>query len=238
MYNLQAIISKGTNNALIQFERFGQIANNLSNVQTTGYKKVTFEQILKEDGYLTGAVRTDYSQGSIRITSNPYDVAIDGPGFIPVISPSGEVQYTRDGAFKQGKNGYLTTSDGWLVGEGIKIPTNCYKFEIKTNGDVLVYDARGDKAKKVGTIPLVQFDNPDGMQSSDMNRLIATDNAGEGRLVKNHDFIKQNNLERANVSIYQSATDLLRLNASMLASMQMLKLADTMYNKSINIREG
>lgn len=238
MYNLQAIISKGTNNALIQFERFGQIANNLSNVQTTGYKKVTFEQILKEDGYLTGAVRTDYSQGSIRITSNPYDVAIDGPGFIPVVSPSGEVQYTRDGAFKQGKNGYLTTSDGWLVGEGIKIPTNCYKFEIKTNGDVLVYDARGDKAKKVGTIPLVQFDNPDGMQSSDMNRLIATDNAGEGRLVKNHDFIKQNNLERANVSIYQSATDLLRLNASMLASMQMLKLADTMYNKSINIREG
>lgn len=84
MYNLQAIISKGTNNALIQFERFGQIANNLSNVNTTGYKKVTFEQILKEDGYLTGAVRTDYSQGSIRITSNPYDVAIDGPGFIPV----------------------------------------------------------------------------------------------------------------------------------------------------------
>lgn len=103
MYNLQAIISKGTNNALIQFERFGQIANNLANVNTTGYKKVTFEQILKEDGYLTGSVRTDYSQGSIRITSNPYDVAIDGPGFIPVVSPSGEVQYTRDGAFKQGK---------------------------------------------------------------------------------------------------------------------------------------
>ena len=42
MYNLQGIISKGTNNALIQFERFGQIANNLSNVNTTGYKKVTF----------------------------------------------------------------------------------------------------------------------------------------------------------------------------------------------------
>ncbi len=238
MYNLQAIISKGTNNALVQFERFGQIANNLSNVNTNGYKKVTFEQILKEDGYLTGTVKTDYSQGSIRITSNPYDVAIDGPGFIPVVSPSGEVQYTRDGAFRQGKNGYLTTSDGWLVGEGIKIPSNCFKFEIKQNGDVLVYGARGDKAKKVGTIPLIQFDNPAGMQASDMNRLIATEDAGEAHLIKDHDCIKQNNLERANVSIYQSATDLLRLNASMLASMQMLKLADTMYNKAINIREG
>lgn len=76
------------------------------------------------------------------------------------------------------------------------------------------------------------------MQASDMNRLIATDDAGEARLIKNHDSFKQNNLEQANVSIYSSATDLLRLNASMLASMQMLKLADTMYNKSINIREG
>ena len=238
MYNLQAIISKGTNNALIQFERFGEIANNLSNTQTNGYKKVTFEQILREDGYLTGTVRTDYSQGSIRITSNPYDVAIDGPGFIPVVSPSGEVQYTRDGSFRQGKNGYLTTSDGWIVGEGIKIPTNCYKFTIKTNGDVMVYDNRGDKPTKVGTIPLIRFDNPDGMKTSDMNRLIATEDAGEGRLIKGHETIKQNNLERANVSVYQSATDLLRLNASMLASMQMIKLADQMYNKSINIREG
>ena len=238
MYNLQGIISKGTNNALIQFERFGQIANNLSNVNTNGYKKVTFEQIMTENGYLTGTLKTDYSQGSIRITSNPYDVAIDGPGYIPVVSPSGEVQYTRDGNFKQGKDGYLTTSDGWIVGEGIKIPTNCYKFEIKPDGRVLVYDARGDKPQKIGTIPLVRFDNPDGMQQGEMNRMIATADAGEARLVKNHDCLKQNNLEQSNVSIYQCSTDLLRLNASMLASMQMLKLADSMYNKAINIRES
>ena len=238
MYNLQGIISKSTNNALLQFERFGQIANNLANVQTTGYKSVSFEQILKEDGYLTGAVRTDNTQGSVRITSNPYDVAIDGEGYIPVVSPSGEVQYTRDGAFKQGKNGYLTTRDGWIVGEGIKIPTNCYKFEIRQNGDVFSYDARGDKPKKIGTIPLIRFDNPAGMQLADMNRVKPTDEAGEARLVKNHDCIKQNNLEASNVSMYRSATDLLRLNASMLASMQMMKLADNMYNKAINIREA
>ena len=238
MYNLQGIISKGTNNALIQFERFGQIANNLSNVQTTGYKNVTFEQILKEDGYLTGSVRTDNSQGSIRITSNPYDVAIDGAGFIPVTSPKGEVQYTRDGAFKQGKGGYLTTRDGWIVGEGIKIPSNCYKFEIKKNGEVVAYDERGDKPRKLGTIPLIRFDNPMGMEMTDMNRLKPTDEAGKARLVKNHDCFRQSNLEASNVSIYRSATDLLRLNASMLASMQMLKLADNMYNKAINIREA
>ncbi|MBR6301468.1 flagellar hook basal-body protein [bacterium] len=238
MYNLQGIISKGTNNALVQFERFGQIANNLANVQTTGYKNVSFEQILKEDGYLTGSVKTNYTQGSIRITSDPYDVAIDGAGYIPVTSETGEVQYTRDGAFKQGKNGYLVTRDGWIVGEGIQIPTNCFKFEIKKNGEVFAYDERGDKPKKIGTIPLVRFDNPAGMEMADMNRLKPTDEAGEARLVKNHDCFRQNNLEMSNVSIYRSATDMLRLNASMLASMQMLKLADNMYNKAINIREA
>ena len=238
MYNFQAIISKGTNNALVQFERFGMLAHNLSNVDTNGYKKQTFEQILKEDGYLTGSVRTDYSQGSVRVTENPYDVAIDGPGYIPVTSPTGEVQYTRDGAFRLGKDGYLITSDGWMVGDGIKIPANCYKFVIKKNGEVIAYDSHSDKPKKLGHIPLIQFDNPDGMEQTDMDRLIATDDAGQGRLVKNHDFFKQACLERANVSVYSAANDLLRLNASMLASMQMLKVADQMYNKAINIREG
>ena len=238
MYNLQGLMTQGINNALVQFEKFGQIANNLSNFQTTGYKDVQFEQVMKENGYLTGSVRTNYTQGSIRITSNPYDVAIDGVGYIPVVSPEGEVQYTRDGSFTQGKNGYLTTRDGWIVGEGIKIPSNCYKFEIKENGDVLSYDTRGTKAKKVGTIPLVRFDNPAGMEQAEMNRMKPSSDAGEARLVKNRDCFRQNNLEASNVSIYNSATDLLRLNASMLASMQMIKLADSMYNKAINIREA
>ena len=85
--------------------------------------------MLNEDGYLTGAIRTETRQGSIQVTSNPYDVAINGTGYIPVVSPEGEVAYTRDGAFKQGKDGYLVTTDDWIVGEGIKIPANCYKFE-------------------------------------------------------------------------------------------------------------
>lgn len=237
MYNLQGIISKGTNNALVQFERFGEIANNLANMNTNGYKKVSFEDILKEDGYVTGAVRIDRSQGSLRTTSNPFDVAIDGSGYIPVVSESGEVQYTRDGAFRQSKDGYLTTSDGWIVGDGIKIPANCMKFEIKKNGEVLAYDSKTGKGKKIGTIPLIRFDNPDGMQQADMNRLVATENAGEGRLVKNHDCFRQNTLERSNVSVFEASTDLLRLNASMLASMQMLKMANTMYDRAIQIRQ-
>lgn len=238
MYTIQGIIRKSINNTYTQFERLGNVANNLVNYNTNAYKSVRFEQMLTEDGYLTGAIRTNHNQGSIKITTNPYDVAIDGAGFIPVVSPNGEVQYTRDGAFKQGKNGYLVTNDDWIVGEGIQIPANCYKFEIKPDGEVVSFDSATATEKHLGTIPLVRFDSPEGLEQADMNRLVATEDSGEPRLVKGHTCFKQNNIETSNTNIYNSTSDMLRLNASMIASMRMLKVVDDMYNKAINIREG
>ena len=237
MQNLQGIIRRSTNNVTNQWEKLGYIANDLANCNTIGYKGVRFEQMLQADGYLTGAVRTDYEQGSIRVTSNPFDVAIDGAGFIPVFSKNGEVAYTRDGSFKQGKDGYLMTNDDWIVGNGIKIPSNCYKFQIKQNGDVVAYDTKDAPPKKIGNIPLVRFDCPEGLEQTDMNKLTPTDESGEAMLVKNHTCFRQNNLENSNVDMYAAVGDMLRMNASMLASTRMMKVVDDMYNKGINIRE-
>ena len=238
MYTIQGVIRKGINNAFTQFERLGKVGNNLANMNTNAYKTVRFEQMLGEDGYLKGAIRTDFAQGSIRITSNPYDVAIDGAGFIPVTSPTGEVQYTRDGGFKQGKDGYLVTNDGWMVGEGIQIPTNCYRFQIKPNGDVYAYEAGKKNERLLGNIPLVRFASPEGLEQADMNRFKSTEESGEAVLVKGHDCFKQHNIETSNTSVYNSTSEMLRLNASMIASTRMLKVVDDMYNKAINIREG
>jgi len=237
MYSFQGIVRKSTNNTLHQYERLGNIANNLANMNTTGYKSIRFEQMLNSDGYLTGTVRTDYKQGSIRVTSNPYDVAINGTGFIPVVSPEGEVAYTRDGAFKQGKEGYLVTNDDWLVGEGIKIPTNCYKFQIKPDGDVVSYDTATSEPRKLGTIPMVRFESPESLEQLGMNKVVPTEDSGEAILVKNHDCFAQNNIETSNTNVYSAVNDMLRLNASMIASMRMMKVVDDMYNKAINIRE-
>ena len=237
MYSMQGIVRKSVNNVATQFEKLGYVANDLANMNTRGYKSVTFEQMLHEDGYLQGAIRSNYKQGSIQITSNPYDVAINGTGFIPVVSPEGEVAYTRDGAFKQGKDGYLVTSDGWLVGEGIQIPANCYKFEIKPNGEVYTYDAANTKPKKLGTIPLVRFASQENLEQTGMNKLVPTADSGDPMLVKDHDCFCQNNLENSNINIYSSTSEMLRLNASLLASTRMMKVVDDMYNKAINIRE-
>ena len=70
-----------------------------------------------------------------------------------------------------------------------------------------------------------------------MNKLAPTEESGEAQLVKDHDCFCQNNLENSNINIYASTSEVLRLNASLLASTRMMKVVDDMYNKAINIRE-
>ena len=237
MYNMQAVIRKSINNTTMQFEKLGYLANNLANYNTVGYKTSRFEQILREDGYVDGAIRTNALQGSIRVTANPYDIAIDGEGYIPVVSPDGEIQYTRDGSLKRGENGYLVTVDDWMVGDGIKIPANSYRFEIKPNGDVMNYDNAGSLPEKIGTIPIVQFENPEELEQGHNNKMVYNEQSGAPKIIKDSDNIRQNAIEVSNTNIYDEINDLMRLNTSMIASMNLMKVADDMYNKAINIRE-
>ena len=237
MFNAQAIIRRSINNATNQFDKLAHVGNNLANYNTSGYKCVRFEQMLKESGYIEGAIRTDSKQGSLRLTNNPYDIAIDGAGYIPVTSPDGEIQYTRDSSFKKAADGYLYTLDDWLVGDGIKIPPNCYKFQVKPNGDVISYDNAGSPGEKVGRIPLVTFDSPEDLEQGINNKMVPTKESGEAKLTMNHDRFKQHFSENSNTNIYAEVNEMLRLNASMIASMRLLKVADDMYNKGINIRE-
>ena len=73
---------------------------------------------------------------------------------------------------------------------------------------------------------------------ADNNKLRPTDESGEPQLLKKHERFCQNQLENSNISVFGNVTDMLRLNASMLASTKMMKVVDDMYNKSINIRES
>ena len=70
-----------------------------------------------------------------------------------------------------------------------------------------------------------------------MNRLQVTDESGQPELVRDHECFCQNNLETSNTNVYNSTSDMLRLNASLIASTRMMKVVDDMYNKAINIRE-
>ena len=99
------------------------------------------------------------------------------------------------------------------------------------------YDDAGSPGKKVGTIPLVTFDAPEELEQGVNNKMVATNESGQPKLVWEHDRSKQHFSENSNTNIYAEVNDMLRLNASMIASMRLLKVADDMYNKGINIRE-
>ncbi len=237
MYNLQGIIRKGIVNTEVQFEKLGYVSSNIANLNTMSYKGVRFEQILDENGYLDGVVRTDHKAGSMFKTGREFDVAVDGYGFIPITSKNGEISYTRDGSFKIGKDGYLVTTSGDLVADGIKIPVNYKNILIKEDGEIFALMDRGENGKSIGKIPLVSFQNPEGLQEVGGNKFIATENSGEPMLFKEHTFIKQGFLETSNVNAYDNINDVLRLNTSMLAGFKLMKTVNDMYTKSINLTE-
>lgn len=237
MTTIHGIINRGIVNSELQFEKMGYISSNVSNYNTHGYKAVRFEQILDENGYLSGVERTDFSQGAIQRTDNIFDVAIDGAGFIPVTSPTGDVTYTREGGFKVNKDGYIITNDGYIVGDGIQVPVNFDNFSIKPDGEVEVYSHDGMTRETLGYIPLVNFQNPEGLKKSDNNKYYLTAESGEPVLIKKHKKFKQGNIELTNIDMLNEVNSILRLNASMLASFKVMQTVNDMYAKALQLNQ-
>ena len=236
-YNLQGLIRRNTINALTQFERMGFYSENISNWSTNAYKATRFEEILGENGYAKGVVRTDHAQGSIQVTKRPLDVALDGAGFIPVTSKTGEIFYTRDGSFCLGKDGYIMTQTGEIVGSGIQIGADSVKVEIRKNGDVYTYTDLSKEPEYKGNIPVVLFQNPEGLKEVGGNKYTKTEISGDEQLIVDHSRIKQYSIERSNVDLFDHVNQVMRVNASLLASTTLMGAVDSMYEKAINIRE-
>jgi len=110
-----------------RMESLDMLANNIANSETGGYKtdREFYSLYTSAEGMLPGSEDpatlpvieknyTDYSQGSMRMTSNPLDLGIQGKGFFAVDSPSG-VAYTRNGSFQMTAAGKLVNADGYAV---------------------------------------------------------------------------------------------------------------------------
>ena len=236
-YNLQGIVRKASTNMVVEFDRLAYATQNLANVNTNGYKAVRFEDVIDADGSVHGMERVDTKTGDYLITNNPLDIALQGGGYIPVTTPQGEIRYTRDGAFMTNSEGLLVTKTGDLVGSGIKIDANSAKIDIKPNGDVFVYKKLTDEPEYAGTIPLVQFENPEALKDVGANEYIATEGSGKMKLIDDHQSIKQYGIERANVDVISEIYMVSRINASILATTSLMKAVDQMYQQAINITE-
>jgi flagellar basal-body rod protein FlgG len=156
-------------------DRQAVIANNIANASTAGFKRhvavqkgfyQAFETELRHPAWFnadrapgggTKVIETyaDFSNGVLRTTGNPLDVAIVGPGFLSVNTPNGE-RYTRNGQFSLGQNGELLVGDGYQVlgAGGGPIVVNGASVGIAGDGTVMVDGA------PVGQVQLTEFENP------------------------------------------------------------------------------
>jgi flagellar basal-body rod protein FlgG len=173
------------------------IANNLANVNTTGFKRsqINFQDLLyvtmEEPGTeiasginsptgieIGSGVRAAstvkvFSAGELESTARPLDIAITGDGFLQVTMPNGDLRYTRDGSLMTNANGELVTSSGNAIEPAISVPIDATSVSIEKDGGVNITDSSGTQSV-IGTIQLARFPNPSGLQNEGGNLLSET----------------------------------------------------------------
>jgi len=166
------------------------VANNLANMNTTGYKAdgSLFEEYLNSDARAgqTGArisfvldrgIWHDMGQGPVERTGNPLDVAIDGNAFLVVQTPRGE-RYTRNGAMQINASGQLVTADGNpVLGDGgpIALQPNDRQVSISRDGTISVREGTSKVDSVRGKLRLVTFNNPQQLQKDGSSTFNAAD---------------------------------------------------------------
>lgn len=213
------------------------IANNLANVNTTGFKRsrVSFEDVLYETlqgarivdyqgaetvgpvqvgkGVRVGAIVRLHGQGAPENTERPLDMAIEGEGFFQVQRPDGTTAYTRDGNFQISDQGQLVTNGGYLVLPGVTVPSDANSVTISANGTVSVQQANNPSAVEIGRIEVARFLNPSGMLAVGQNLYQSTPASGDPILGFPQDegfgLLNQGSLESSNVEIVTEMTEMI-----------------------------
>jgi flagellar basal-body rod protein FlgG len=179
------------------------ISNNIANMNTVGYKKqqAEFQDLLYQTlaqagaqssdqgtivptgvqigaGVKTGSVYRINTQGAMTATGNQYDLAINGRGFFQVLTPTGDIAYTRAGNFSVNDTGQLVTQDGYQVQPAISIPQDATNVTISAAGQVQVTQPGNATPSVVGQLELASFANEAGLSAQGGNLLLQTGASG------------------------------------------------------------
>ncbi|MES2604258.1 MAG: flagellar basal-body rod protein FlgG [Pseudomonadota bacterium] len=220
-----------------QQTKMSVISNNLANASTTGFKRTraVFEDLLYQNQRQVGAqssqetlyptglmigtgVRTVateklFSQGAMSQTQNPLDVGIDGKGFLQVVLPDGNIAYTRDGGLQVDSQGALVTSSGYAIQPNITIPSDAMSITIGTDGTVSVRQPGQANTTQVGSLQLVDFVNPAGLQPMGSNLYIESSASGAPQTgtpgVNGLGTVMQGFVEGSNVNVVEELVSMI-----------------------------
>lgn len=233
------------------------ISNNLANLQTPGFKRarVSFENIaLISPQQVAQGQRTDsagsgtetlparpvFSEGSLKQTGNPLDLAVQGQGFFEVVTPSGDHLYTRDGQFHVDQNGYLATANGNRLAGDIQVPPDARNLRVDTRGRVMATLGSATSESQLGQIELATFPSASDLQAVGSNAYVPTEASGAPSIGQpdQTDFgtVHQGMLEQSNVDMVHEMTSLVLAQRSYQLNARVLQAADQILDTINNLR--
>jgi len=239
------------------------IANNLANVNTSGFKKsrADFQELLYQVsktpgsstsadtvsptgiqvglGSRTAAVQKVFSTGDMMQTENELDLAIEGRGFFQVEMPDGTTAYTRSGALKKDGDGRLTTSEGYLLTPQIVIPENTTSISIGQDGTVDVFLDGESTSTEIGVIEMAIFSNESGLRSLGRNLFAETISSGVATTgipgENGLGTLSQGYLEGSNVSVMEEMVNMIAGQRAYEVNSKAIQTADEMLQMTNNL---
>jgi flagellar basal-body rod protein FlgG len=240
------------------------IANNLANVNTSGFKKSRAEfqdllyQILRPAGAASSqdttiptgiqlghgarpsAVQKIFTQGDFQNTENELDWSIEGDGFFQIELPNGETSYSRSGEFKLDADGRIVNPDGFLLVPEISVPTDTVSINVGMDGTVSVIQADDATPVEIGTIQLARFVNASGLRSLGRNLYSPTEASGDeivGTPGENgFGTISQGFLEMSNVSVVDEMVNMITAQRAYETNSKVIQTADDMLQMANNLK--
>jgi len=232
------------------------IANNLANVNTTGFKRdrANFEtlsyQMMTQPGatasadnryatglnlgtgvQLAGTSRID-TQGTFATTGNALDMAIDGAGFFQVQLPDGRTGYTRAGNFERAQDGTIVTSDGKPLIPQIQVPEDATALSVGSDGTVSASVPGQADAVELGRIEVARFANPSGLQAIGDNMLVETTASGTPQVgaagEEGRGSLRGGMLEGSNVNVVEELVDMIETQRAYEVNSKMIQASDEM----------
>jgi flagellar basal-body rod protein FlgG len=190
-------------------------------------------------GVKVGTSHKNFEQGPAKVTNNPYDLLINGPGFFPVQTPQGEIAYTRSGAFHVDGQGILQLSNGSRVVPQITIPNNALAIGVTPQGEVRA-SIPGTGEAVIGQLQLVMFPNDEGLLAHGEGLYKATLASGAPiQAVPGENgmgLIQQGALEGSNVDVAKSMVDMITTQRAYEMGTKIMGVADQMLGATVNIK--
>lgn len=238
------------------------IANNLTNINTPGFKKsrVNFQNLVYRE--TAGSAPVDGMQaamgiaqgsgvgiaslaklfvaGELKRTDTPLDVAIQGDGLFEVELADGTRAYSRGGSLQVNRDGMLATADGNPIKPGIHIGTDAKEIIVKADGQVLVKSGNRTTATEVGRIELAVFADPSGLAALGDGLYRPTERSGDATYGKPGEdrfgTVAQGFVESSNVNMVDEMVNLMVAQRAYEMSVKVIQASDEMLGMSNNLR--